>query len=71
MREIPISGSRGKCPSADLSNLEVNCSCPEPKRYILGDMLGTGKIVGDIIAPVLTTGVRSYARKSAVKKSRR
>jgi hypothetical protein len=34
-------------------------------------MLGTGKIVGDIIAPVLTTGVRSYARKSAVKKSRR
>ena len=26
---------------------------PEPKRKFLGDMVGTGKIVGDIVSPII------------------
>ena len=32
---------------------EVIPAGPDPKRKFLGDMAGTGKIVGDIVSPVI------------------
>ena len=33
---------------------EVIPAGPEPKQQFVGDMVGTGKIVGDIVSPIIS-----------------
>jgi len=42
---------------------EVVPAGPEPKRQFVGDMVGTGKIVGDIVSPVISVNDIEAYRK--------
>ncbi len=69
MRDVPISKFKAKCLGLieqvnktrqplritrhGIPVVEVVPAGPDRKRKFVGDMVGTGKIVGDIVSPII------------------